>query len=133
MYKLDIFITKNTNTNGILFFNFVSVSNFDCKFYVPKIKMFSKIFVSFYSSCWVIFIWLKSIWTICYHQFFLILINPFLGWSNSFGKFMELLPAKGLYFEILLLCSMTESVIQPETFPKSFFYVSYNCSMHLLI
>ena len=28
--------------------------------------------------------------------------------------------AKGLYFERLILCSMTESIIQPEPFPKDF-------------
>ena len=31
-----------------------------------------------------------------------------------------MLPAKGLYFEILILWSLTESVIQPEPFPKNF-------------
>ena len=31
---------------------------------------------------------------------------------------MNLLPSKGLYFEILLLWSMTESIIQPDSFPR---------------
>ena len=30
-----------------------------------------------------------------------ILINPFLGWSNSFCNLIQLLPAKGLYFKML--------------------------------
>ena len=51
---------------------------------------------------------------------FCILIQPFLGWSNSFGNLIYLLPAKALYLEILILCSMAESVIQPEPFPKYF-------------
>ena len=39
---------------------------------------------------------------------FLLLINPSLGWSDSLGNFMELLPAQGLFFEILIVRSMTE-------------------------
>ena len=35
-----------------------------------------------------------------------ILIKPFLGWSNSFGNLIQLLPSKGLYFEILILWSV---------------------------
>ena len=34
------------------------------------------------------------------------------------GNFIKLLSPKGLYFEILILCSMTESIIQPESFLK---------------
>ena len=37
-----VFITKNTNVDGILFFNFVYISNFDWKFYVFKINLFGK-------------------------------------------------------------------------------------------
>ena len=46
---------------------------------------------------------------------FWILINPFAGWSNSFGNLIELLPAKGLY-----VWSMTESKFQSELFQKVF-------------
>ena len=49
-----------------------------------------------------------------------ILIKPFLGWSNSFSNLIELLPAKGLYFEIRIVWWITESIIQPEPFPKNF-------------
>ena len=34
---------------------------------------------------------------------FWILINHFLGWSNSFDDFKQLLPAKWLYLEILII------------------------------
>ena len=51
---------------------------------------------------------------------FWILIKPSLGWSNSSGNFTELLPVNGLYFGILMLWSMTESIIQPEPFAKDF-------------
>ena len=44
---------------------------------------------------------------------FLILINAFWGWSNCFGNLIQLLPTKGLYFEILMLRSMTKSTVQP--------------------
>ena len=37
-----------------------------------------------------------------------------------FDNLIMLLPAKGLYFEILIVRSMTESIIQPEPFPKDF-------------
>ena len=49
---------------------------------------------------------------------FWILINPFLEWSNSFGDLIPILPAKRLYLGILIVWSMTESIIQPEPFPK---------------
>ena len=52
MFSL-IFITKNTKADGILFFNFVNVSNFDWKFHVIKIKLFGKIYVSFCNSSWL--------------------------------------------------------------------------------
>ena len=48
------------------------------------------------------------------------LINPFLRWSNSLGNLIQLLPVVILCFEILMLWSMTESVIEPEPFPKDF-------------
>ena len=53
------------------------------------------------------------------------LIDVFLGWSNSFGNLITLLSGKVLYFKILILRSMTESIIQPEPFPKYFcmFYI----------
>ena len=45
-------------------------------------------------------------------------MNPVLGWFYSLGNFIQLLPAKVLYFEILTGWSMTESIAQPEAFPK---------------
>ena len=45
-----IFMTKNTNADGVLFFSFVNVSDFYWKIYVFKIKLFGKIFVSFWNS-----------------------------------------------------------------------------------
>lgn len=48
----------------------------------------------------------------------LILINAFWGWSNYFGNLIQLLPTKGLYFEILMLRSMTRSLVQSEPFPS---------------
>ena len=45
-----IFLTKNSNGNRILFFNFGNVSNFNRKFYIFRIKFSGKIFVSFYNS-----------------------------------------------------------------------------------
>ena len=57
MHRLDIFlifIIKNANANGTLFLDFVNVSNFDWKFYAFKIKFFSKIFISFCNSSWII-------------------------------------------------------------------------------
>ena len=57
IYRYDFFThfhSQNTNANEIFFFcNFVNVSNFDLKFYVFKIKLFSKIFISFCKSCLV--------------------------------------------------------------------------------
>ena len=50
IHKFDaflFFIAKDTNGDGILFFNFWIVSDFDCRFYVYKIKSLCKIFVSF--------------------------------------------------------------------------------------
>ena len=38
-----------------------------------------------------------------------------------------MLPAKGLYFKIIVLQSMTESMIQIETFPKDF------CSFDIIL
>ena len=49
------------------------------------------------------------------------LINAFLEWSKGWLYFgWLLLPAKGVYFEVPILCSMAESIIQPEPFPKDF-------------
>ena len=42
-----IFISKNTNTDGSLFFNFVYISDFDWKFNIFKIKLFGNIFITF--------------------------------------------------------------------------------------
>ena len=53
---LLIFITKNTNSNGTLFFNFVYISKFDWKFYVFQIKLFGRNFISFFNSWWIM-IW----------------------------------------------------------------------------
>ena len=54
---------------------------------------------------------------------FWILIKPSLAWFDFLGNFILLLPAKGLYFEILIVIawSMTESIIYPERFPKDFY------------
>ena len=124
-FFLLIFVTKNANADGIIIFDFMNVSNFDWKFYFFKIKFFSKIFVRFYvilADRW--FAGLKyltkhhlkhSLWSI-----FLILINPFLGKFNSCGNFIQLFPAKGLYFEIIIEWSMTESIIHPEPFPEDY-------------
>ena len=51
---------------------------------------------------------------------FLMIIKPFLEWSNSFANLIQLLPAKRSYFEILILLSMTESIIQPEPCSRDF-------------
>ena len=51
---------------------------------------------------------------------FVILTNPFLGWSNSLGNLIQLLPAEVLYFEILMLWLTTELIIHPELFLKDF-------------
>ena len=41
-FPLQRCITKNANVNGILFFNFVYIFNFDWKFYGFKISLFEK-------------------------------------------------------------------------------------------
>ena len=51
---------------------------------------------------------------------FWVLVNPFLEWFNSLGNFIKLLPAKRLYFEILIVWSMAVSVIQLKPFSKDF-------------
>ena len=50
---------------------------------------------------------------------FWILIKPFFGWFNSFGILVQLLPAKGLHFEILILWCINNStwtLVIPEIF-----------------
>ena len=50
-------MTKNTNADGILFFDFVNVPNFYWKFYVFKFKLYGKIFVSCtFLSCHVFYV-----------------------------------------------------------------------------
>ena len=53
-------IAKNTNANGIISLKFVTVSNFDWKFYVFEIKLFS-IFVSICGSSWIMICWILRI------------------------------------------------------------------------
>ena len=43
-----IFISKNTIADGIIFFNFLNISNFDLTFYVFKIKFVAKSFLQFF-------------------------------------------------------------------------------------
>ena len=38
----------------------------------------------------------------------------------NLGNFIQLVPAKGLYFEILIFCSMAELIIQSKPFCKDF-------------
>lgn len=45
-----VFITKYTNTNAILFFNFVNIYNFDGKLFFFTIKFSCKIFIYFSNS-----------------------------------------------------------------------------------
>ena len=48
-----IFITKNTNADGISFFSFLCISNSDWKLYVFKIIIFGKIYINFCDSSWL--------------------------------------------------------------------------------
>ena len=104
------------------FFNFLNVPNFHWAFYVCKIKLNSL-------SAFVILFGLWSAgckYLTKHHSKHLlssivwILIKSVLGWFNSFGNSIQMILAKTLYFEILKLCSLTESIIQPEPFPKDF-------------
>ena len=63
---------------------------------------------------------------------FSVLINPFRGWSNSFGNLVQLHPGKRLYFEILIVWLMTESIIQPEPFHKHLCIFDIICSIEWL-
>ena len=150
LYVFFIFITKNTNANGILFFFFFSS---------PKTLMpMEFFFFFFFSILWTsliltenvtffksnlfvkslsIFVIFLGLWSVglthltkhhlkhSLSSVFWILIKAFLGWSNSSGNLIYLLPGKGSYFEILIVWSMTESIIQPESFPKDLCMIFY--------
>ena len=98
----------------ILIWNFMSL----------KSSFLAKSLLAFASLAWWWFAGFKHLTIIhlkhSLSSIFWILINPFLGWFNSLDNFIELLPAKGLYFEILIVWLMTEKIIQPKTFPKDF-------------
>ena len=112
------------------FYDFVYISNADWQFYVFKINYFCKIFIRFLISPG-----LRSSGSTClikHHlnhllsSVFWILIKRFLGWSNSFGNLMQLLPAKGLYFcnnNIMIYGWINNPA---WTLPWRFLYVWYN-------
>ena len=87
IYKLDvflIFVNKNTNTDGILFFDFVNVSNITGNFIPLKSSFLANLLLAF-----VILAGLRSGGFKCLTKHhlkhslsstFSILINPFLGW-----------------------------------------------------
>ena len=53
MKFLFVFITKSTNVNTILFFNFVNISNFDEKFDILKVYFAPKHFANLSNSFWI--------------------------------------------------------------------------------
>ena len=87
-HKLDVspyFHNKNTNTNIILFFNFVNVSTLYWKFLSLKSSLFEKsllAFVILVGWWYAQFKYLIKVLSLISS----ILINPFLGLSNSFGN-----------------------------------------------
>ena len=133
LYVFFIFITKNTNANGILFFFFFSIL-WTSLILTENVTFFkSNLFVKSL-SIFVIFLglWSVGLTHLTKHHLkhslssvFWILIKAFLGWSNSSGNLIYLLPGKGSYFEILIVWSMTESIIQPESFPKDLCMIFY--------
>ena len=60
---------------------------------------------------------------------FWLFVKSFLRKSKSFGNLIWFLPAKGLYFEVLIVWSMTQSIIQPDPFSIVFCIFVYNCSI----
>ena len=85
-----VFITKITNANAILFFQFWNVSNFDWNFYVFNIELFPKIFSAFvtFAGWWSAgFMYMTKLHLKrSLSSIFWILINDFLAWSNSFSN-----------------------------------------------
>ena len=135
LYVFFIFITKNTNANGILFLFFFFFSILWTSLILNENVTFfkSNLFVKSL-SIFVIFLglWSVGLTHLTKHHLkhslssvFWILIKAFLGWSNSSGNLIYLLPGKGSYFEILIVWSMTESIIQPESFPKDLCMIFY--------
>ena len=134
LYVFFIFITKNTNANGILFFFFFFSILWTSLILTENVTFFkSNLFVKSL-SIFVIFLglWSVGLTHLTKHHLkhslssvFWILIKAFLGWSNSSGNLIYLLPGKGSYFEILIVWSMTESIIQPESFPKDLCMIFY--------
>ena len=134
LYVFFIFITKNTNANGILFFFFFFSILWTSLILTENVTFFkSNLFVKSL-SIFVIFLrlWSVGLTHLTKHHLkhslssvFWILIKAFLGWSNSSGNLIYLLPGKGSYFEILIVWSMTEPIIQPESFPKDLCMIFY--------
>ena len=139
-----IFITKNTHADGIPFFDLVNVSNFCWTLYVFKTN-----FLSSFLSISQIYPGVGSAgfkYLIKIHlnnsllPIFLILINHFLAWCNPFINFTLMHPGNRLYFEVLIVWSMNQSIIQPEPCPKEFcmfvvivLYIDLNTSSIFLL
>ena len=99
--------TKNANTNIILFSTLRLSLVLTGSFMSPKSS-----FLANSLSVLAILVGLRSAgfkYLTNHHlkhsssSIFPILINLFLGWSNSPGNFVKLLPAKGLFYEILIV------------------------------
>ena len=111
-----IFIAKNTNVNGFFFSNLLM-----SLILTGNLSVESNFLAKSMSTIVILDGWWFSgfRYQIKHHSkhslssIFWILINPFFGWSNSSPNFIKLLPAKGLYFEIQIVWSMIESMIQP--------------------
>ena len=120
--RLAIFLCANNQLHWcrcIFFLKFVNIFNFDRKFYVFRITFPQKIYVIF-----LIFVrwWFADFKYLTKHHFkfslsspFWILIKPFLELFNFFDNSIQLLHFRGLYFEMLIFCSIIESIFQPET------------------
>ena len=94
-----ILIHKNTNVNGIVFFNFMFISvKIDWKFHFFKIKLFSKTLISFCDSSWIMVCRMQVSDKTPFKAFILINIlninQSFFWWSHSFGNFIKLLPVR---------------------------------------
>lgn len=111
---LLIFIIKNTNADTI-FFSILQISLILIR------KIISLKSNSLGTSLSIFLILAGFLSTRCkylikhYFKNFLlpviwILIKPFLDWSNAFDNLISFLPLRGLYFKMLIACSVTESV-----------------------
>ena len=112
-------ITNYTDADAFFFLKFVNIFNFDRKFYVFRITFSQKIYVIFLIFArW----WFADFKYLTKHHFkfslsspFWILIKPFLELFNFFDNSIQLLHFRGFYFEMLIFCSIIESIFQPET------------------